>query len=196
MPIVGRTPRECFNQFADHLRELVAKTVTSRHPLVELPGKTKTMLSFREGDPIAVPIQTAYERLFFYLGQALEVIPDENRGYRLTTSQYWYRVQHKPALTTRATLRWEYTSSTPTNREARHHVQMAAALSLGDRSLDLDRAHVPTGWVTIEEVIRFLIVDLGVAPPCGDTWPDELGKSERRFYEEFTGKRYKPLHHG
>ncbi len=63
-----------------------------------------------------------------------------------------------------------------------------ATVPLGDGHLDLDKAHVPTGWVTIEEVIRFLIVDLGVEPPCGSDWVQCVTKSETRFYQEFTGK--------
>jgi hypothetical protein len=58
------------------------------------------------------------------------------------------------------------------------------------RPLDLNRAHVPTGWVTIEEIIRFMIVDLGVKPPCRSRWPEVLVASERKFFEEFTSKRY------
>ncbi len=47
--------------------------------------------------------------------------------------------------------------------------------------------------MTIEEVIRFLIVELEVKPPCGeDAWPAKLEESEKAFFEEFTGKRYKP----
>ena len=69
---------------------------------------------------------------------------------------------------------------------------MATRLAIGDGELDLDKAHLPTGWVTIEEVIRFLIFDLGMQPPCGDSWPDLLEKSERKFFEDFTGKRHRP----
>jgi hypothetical protein len=43
--------------------------------------------------------------------------------------------------------------------------------------------------VTIEAVIRFLIVDLEVEPPCGDEWADRIHESEKRFFEDFTGKR-------
>ena len=45
--------------------------------------------------------------------------------------------------------------------------------------------------MTMEEVIRFLIIELGVKPPCGDDWPSVLATSERAFFEQFTGKRYK-----
>jgi hypothetical protein len=102
-------------------------------------------------------------------------------------------VRHRPyrTVTPVVTLRWEYDRSTPNDRHPRHHAQMRADVTIGTGALDLDRAHLPTGWVTLEEVIRFLIVELEIDPPCGDKWPEELAESERRFYGDFTGKRYK-----
>jgi hypothetical protein len=148
-------------------------------------------LSFREGElPVAVPIRTTFGRLFFYLGQALEAV-QEDGTFRLRTRQYWYRLQPSPNLNEKALLRWEYNTETPRDAHCRNHAQMRTTLPFGTGSLSLDDAHMPTGWVTMEEVIRFLIVDLGHAPPCGSAWPDVLEESERAFYEEFTGKRYK-----
>jgi hypothetical protein len=40
--------------------------------------------------------------------------------------------------------------------------------------------HIPTGWVTVEEIIRFLISDLGVKPKEQD-WEKELRDSEELF---------------
>lgn len=189
MPIIKRTPRECFNVFAEHLRGLVAATVTTRYPLQMVPTDRKMTLSFYEGQPIAVPIDTAYGRLYFYLGQALEAVDDPN-GYRLKTRQYWYRIQLDEQLKSQAVMRWEYDATIAVDHYARHHAQLSTAVELGDATLDLNKAHLPTGWVTIEEVIRFLIVDLGMVPPCGDDWPTVVSESERKFYEDFTGKRY------
>ncbi len=192
MPIIERTPQRCFLVFTEHLRKLVAATITETFPLIERPSPDgrRMVLSFREGAPIAVPIETRFGRLFFYLGQALEAVDDPG-GYRLRTRQYWYRLQHDPDRGAKAAIRWEYDTTTPSDRYARHHAQMAAALALGDGELDLNKAHLPTGWVTVEEVIRFLVVDLGLNPPCGDAWPEVITDSETRFYEDFTGKRYK-----
>jgi hypothetical protein len=50
--------------------------------------------------------------------------------------------------------------------------------------MDLDKLHLPTGWVTIEEVIRFLIAEMGV-PPKIDDWDDKLVESDR-FFREWT----------
>ena len=103
-----------------------------------------------------------------------------------------YSIQRGPELTEKALLRWEYDNETGRDAHCRHHAQVPLVLPLGDGQLDLDKAHLPTGWVTMEEVIRFLIVDLEIEPPCGPEWPDVLERSEKAFYEEFTGKRHKP----
>jgi hypothetical protein len=43
---------------------------------------------------------------------------------------------------------------------------MATSLEIGDGELDLNKTHLPTGWVTFEEVIRFLIFDLVWSRPA------------------------------
>jgi hypothetical protein len=93
--MVERTPRLYFDVFERHISQLVAATVT-RQPLMCLPAESQRMtLSFRAGDAVAAPVETAYGRLHFYLGQALEAV--EERGlYRLKTRQYWYRIKHSP----------------------------------------------------------------------------------------------------
>jgi hypothetical protein len=176
------------------MRELVAATVTQRYQLIPLRDgeETRLTLGFREGQaPRTVPLETRYGCLYFYAGQALEAVRD-GRRYRLTTRKYSYRLQEDESFSSQAVLRWEYDRETEIDRHARHHAHISAAVPLGELALNLDKAHLPTGWVTIEEVIRFLIVELEHKPPCGDAWPEKLAESERRFYEEFTGKRYQP----
>jgi hypothetical protein len=192
VPIFGRKPSDCFNRFESHVRPLVAATVTARYPLqgLRLRGGRRMTLSFRESEPIAVPIKTKFGRLYFSLGQALEAVEEDNR-FRLRTRQYWYRLQEAPGYREPAIFRWEYETETAWDAHCRHHLQGALDIPLGSGTLALDNAHLPTGWVTMEEVIRFLIVDLEHEPPCGDEWPDVLQASEEAFYEKFTGKRYK-----
>jgi hypothetical protein len=196
VPIVGRTPKECFDEFAMHIRALCAATLTKRHQLITMrtsAGDDREMkLSYHHGDdPVAVPLKTkAHGTVHFYVGQLLRA-DSEGKRFRLATHAYWYRLQAEPSLAAQAAIRWEYEREVGKGkRHCRHHVQQRANLQIGKSLLDLNKAHVPTGWVTIEEVIRFMIVDLGVKPPCGSTWPDVLARSERKFFEEFTSKRY------
>ena len=131
--------------------------------------------------------------MHFYIGQLLRVHREPSKKYRLSTHAYWYRLQHSPDLNAQAAIRWEYERELPPGKHhCRHHLQQSAKLDLGNGSLNLNKVHVPTGWVTIEEVIRFLIVELGTKPPCGDVWSDVLATSERAFFEDFTSRRYSP----
>lgn len=193
MPITGRKLSECFQRFETHLGELVAATVTTKYHLARVSrrGKTLMAISFRQNGPVAIPIETRYGRLFFYLGQLLEAVQEEDGKYRLRTVEYWYGIQESADMKAESLMRWEYVSDAPKDGFCRHHVQVPAKLTAPDGRLDLNKIHLPTGWVTIEEVIRFLIVDLGVKPPCGDEWCGKLEASERKFFEEFTGKRYR-----
>lgn len=192
MPIRANTAKECFDTFSRHIRWLISKTVTEQPPVIPLPtGSQRIQLSFRENQPVAAPIAARYGRLYFYLAQLLEAVHEEDGQHRLRTLQYWYRLQTEVSPQTQATIRWEYVRAAPRNGYERHHVQVPATVPLSsEHSLDLNKIHMPTGWVTIESIIRFLIVDLGFNPPCGDEWPNILEKSEQYFYEHFTGKRY------
>jgi len=198
VPISGRTPKDCFDKFARHVRQLCAATVSARHHLLTMRTRadddTEMKLSFHQGeDPIAVPLKTkAHGTIYLYVGQLLRAEAD-GKQYRLATRAYWYRLQSQPSLAAHAAIRWEYERELDDGKHhCRHHIQQRARVDLGTASLDLNKAHVPTGWVTIEEVIRFLLVDLGVKAPCGSAWPEVLEASERKFYEEFTSKRYTP----
>ena len=193
MPIIERTAALCFRRFAEHVRALVADTLTRQHPmLLHESGERSVTLSFREGRPIAAPIVTPrFGRLFVYVCQLIEAVPD-GKHFRLRTRRYWYRIQSAADLRTPALIRWEYNTDAPADGPPRNHVQLAASVPVGGAVLDFDKLHVPTGWATIEEVIRFIIVDLGARPPCGAKWPGVIAESERAFYEDFTGKRHKP----
>jgi len=85
-------------------------------------------------------------------------------------------------------VRFEYVSQDldPSARWCRHHVQFHRDYHSVRGGFSPSKFHIPTGWVTIEEVIRFLITDLGV-PPLIDKWDEELRESEKQF-REWTGR--------
>lgn len=85
-----------------------------------------------------------------------------------------------------ALLRWEYVKQWPTANDqwCRHHLQGPVNLALGGGVL-LQHLHLPTGYVVIEDVIRFCINDLGV-PFLSAGWHQELEDSYKRFREEST----------
>lgn len=194
MPIHGRTPKECFDTFVAHLRKLVSGTLTSSyqlHTVASANDPRVVTLGFYQGDEqVTVPLRTSrHGTLHLGLAQILRAEPEGRTTFRLTTESYWYRLQRVAAATDHALIRWEYDRRE--KHHCRHHVQQRASIQTDRDVLDLNKLHLPTGWVTVEEVIRFVIDDLGVKPPCGKSWTTKLVESERRFFEEFTGKRYR-----
>lgn len=71
----------------------------------------------------------------------------------------------------------------------RHHVQGNQQMVCAP-GVDL-QAYLPTGWVHLEEALRFIIVDLEVTPldPSGDTILDESYRSSKNDFVPPPGER-------
>lgn len=122
-----------------------------------------------------------------YIGQVCVSEVDGDGNHRLKTMQYRYAVslvgQPEPKI------RWEYIGyPIEDSLYCRHHVQGPISLDLLDdhsSPVQLNDMHLPTGWVPVEEVLRFCIVDLGVQPLKPD-WDQVLRDSERQSRAEFA----------
>ena len=75
--------------------------------------------------------------------------------------------------------RWEFDAETPDDVQCRNHMHFNASLPVSHGTLHLKRAHIPTAWVLIEHVLRFLFHDLGVGARTHD-WPAIL-RAQRSF---------------
>jgi len=194
VPILGGKPWECFEPFREHIAKIVGATL-SRRVQVRLEGP-------RGGDTVYMRFETGETRstlrlntilgpIDFYLRQELLAEPHTLRGYRLRTRRYWYHLLQADEI--KPFLRWEYVSREHEQGRGtlhcRNHLHFSQQIQFGESAIDLHHAHVPTGWVTIEEVIRFLIHELEAVPPCGDRWDKVLTTGDDRFYQEFTSKR-------
>jgi hypothetical protein len=91
--------------------------------------------------------------------------------------------------------RWEYVRFPEPDEKGnipqwcRHHIQGDIKLTFTDdrgaeHQLPLNDWHTPTGWIPLEEVIRFCIVDLGVRAKSG--WEQVLEESYQKFDTEFS----------
>ena len=185
MPITGATLAEAARNFRDHLNHVLARTVTQTPVvLVEVPGVPRFQITFRHhGQPIQVQINTRFGRMEFYLGQVCGSVMREDRLHELRTLSYRY------ALSTEGgeepIIRWEYVRElTPTEQWCRHHLQGPIEIRLNQHTISLNDIHLPTGYVTFEEVLRFCIVDLGV-PPLHADWDRILSESYELFKTEF-----------
>jgi hypothetical protein len=91
-------------------------------------------------------------------------------------------------------LRWEYAGALRPERDdyCRHHIHIGASLPVNGQHMHLSKVHIPSGWTTIEELIRFVIKELRVQPPCGSDWPKRLADSEEIFRKKFSGRYLRP----
>lgn len=199
MAITGRKPDDCFNQFLEHVRALVSKMLPTDCPMLCPRGPkagAQQLRILRFANPSAhhaIPLETrAHGTVYLYLAQELTTEPHED-GFALRTKKYWYKLyEQSPAENDDAIVRWEYASADPIhNTPCRHHVQfgkMVKPYPLGSSVFDFTRFHMPTGWVTMEEICRFLVCEFGVEPPCGAEWPNVLAAGEDHFFGKATNR--------
>lgn len=186
MPIEAPTLAKAVERFKDHLNRVLALTVTQSR-LVQVRAKDSPHFSigFRgeQGKPIAALMNTRFGPMELSLGQLCEGIPLGEGKFRLLTGGYRYALTE--ASSDEPWIRWEYRRAQPEHqRWCRHHLQGDIALPIRGR-VNLNDLHLPTGYVTIEEVIRFCITDL-LVKPLSQEWHEVLQDSYRKFKEEFA----------
>jgi hypothetical protein len=142
----------------------------------------------------------SYGDVYLTLAQLLVAAkPKGSKGYELRTEGYWYELYERdPGSEAQAIFRWE-NDLEPGKTYCKYHFHMGKVFGDGKQvPIELDRngvktslteLHIPTGYVLIEYVLRFLVADLGVAPACGEGWEDILRKSAKRFFHEFSPAR-------
>lgn len=198
MSIIENAPEECFGRFREIVARLLTDTLDRKCfvKCVVVSSRTIGRLAVWQGDK-QVPIRIVATRfncmpLMFHMVQTLEAKKIEsgvNKGrYRLQTNRYSYRIEKANGDNgDEALFRWEYERTDPSLAgPPRHHMHIQHR---GARKgeLDLDRLHMPS-WVTIEEIVRFVVHELGHKPPCGARWSKILAKSEKDFYHKLSGK--------
>jgi hypothetical protein len=107
----------------------------------------------------------------------------EGEEHRLRTIRYRYTL--RPDGDSEPRLRWEYVREFSEGNPSRHHLQGPITVPFGRRELNLNDLHLPTGYTTIEDVIRFCIVDLGVTA-LSSGWHEVLEESYRLFKTKFA----------
>jgi hypothetical protein len=196
MPIVETNPKRAFERFERHMEEMVRSVLPlpAGVKLTLVTVENSGVLEFtRGGVGTSVPLETNLGELHLSLNQDVVAIREglrERLVYRVRTQRYQYKLLPTGDPEAEAIIRWEFRADTPDDKECRNHLHINASLPVGHGTLTLARAHIPSAWVLVEHVLRFLFHDLQV-PPRTDKWPEILRASETAFYEQFTSKRYR-----
>ena len=181
MSLEADSPEAAVRKFQKHLNR-VLNTVLTRYRLEFWKGSGNLFyLSFLANDePIAVRLDKRPWHLF--LSQTLEAVGLKSGKFELKTAAYAYRIQSSPRIDEEAFVRFEYVGP---RRDAdfaycRNHVQFHRDYHSIVPPYSPCKFHTPTGWVTIESIVRFAITDLKV-PPRVSNWRQVLNDGERLF---------------
>ena len=126
-------------------------------------------------NPDLLPLkQRAGGHIYFSAGQYFQFIPDDRfeGEWKVRTDGYAYRVTLTDDPSSEL-ISWHWH---PDSRPGTHLHVIAAHAQYGA----IDKMHIPTGRVALEEVVLFLIEDLDVEPRRED-WRDVLASSYERF---------------
>jgi hypothetical protein len=185
MPIRGKSLSEVSRLFVNHLNTFLHSTITQTPLSLELlPDQGVANIRFRSGvQSSTAALRTRYGPMALYIGQLCDSVVGDDRLHTLRTTSYRYALV--PTGHGQPLLRWEYVRFPGTTAlYCRHHFQGPIRLDIagpdGTPAM-LNDWHLPTGWVLMEEVLRFCIVDLAVTP-LSDNWDVVL----RESYEHST----------
>jgi hypothetical protein len=151
-------------------------------PLVVItrtPDEQQGYISFREhGLPVPASLGAG---LYLELSQLLKATPVPD-GFVLRTIKYRYAIHRDDTLQSDPIFRFEYEShmTQPEFAYCRNHLHLHRDFDEAVSGIRPSELHIPTGWVTIESVLRFLIAELGVKP-LSSNWPNVLSESEEQF---------------
>jgi hypothetical protein len=190
MPVFNKKPSELFNDFVDYINRILNKTIT-RYRLCW--SKYYSNIKARMFFPSLQKIQIKNSPFLFTITQTLFAnidhgVKDFAGQYRLETHEYQYYIWKNDE--SGPIIRFDYEKRLKEEAtHCRHHCHML----IQKWGLDFDQIHVPTGWVLIEDFIRFIIVDLKCPTLSSESECfAELNKSEETFFKNRSSKEINP----
>jgi hypothetical protein len=180
-------------RIADRLNGLLHRTITQHRLVTTQAGASSDVvphihLGFRQGGPVLAPLRSRFGQIGLYVGQIFRARAAGEEGPALIMVKYRYALYVGLDAETEPAVRWEFDRqpADPDARWSRRHLQGPIPLTFGPVTVSLNTLHLPTGTVTLEDVIRFCIHDLGV-PPLSRNWHDILIQSAGESRDLLTG---------
>lgn len=181
----GRSPEEARKAFLQPLQRALscitdAKLLVSRG---KQPGDVEA-LALSE-DPLRLS-SARIGSVQFVLGHQFTVIEDRPRSWRVSTTAYRYHVLDDSG---RELIGWHWHPGSGGDPRLSGHPHLHVPAGVIDR-----RVHVPTGRVSIESVLRLLLIDLEVLPRPAHAADFEkvLDETEEPFIKHRRWHAWKP----
>lgn len=184
MSFRGTTLGQMTQRFTDHLNRILNTTVTQQRLSMFITNQGTALIGFRApGSSQVARLRTDYGPMELDIRQTCDAVTDDETGL-LTLRTLSYRYTIAPQGDPEPLLRWEFVRF-PANPDAtwcQHHFQGPIPLGIHNRvgeEAHLNRWHLPTSGIAIEDVLRFCITDLG-AEPIGADWDQQLRESDQQ----------------
>jgi len=160
----------------DQLNRLLNRTVTRARVVATRSGQ-QINLELREGGQPGAVVRTRHGRLILSLQQRILASCSARSPITVDTVRYRYSLAVDRDVD--ALLRWDghHGSRSGDLPYCSHHLQGTLAIELPRSAARLNDFHLPTGHVLMQDILRFLIADLGVRPLHQD-WDRVLNESE------------------
>jgi hypothetical protein len=158
----GRTPTQAREAFLAPLRRSISCITVAQLYVSAKQAGEKEALTLSE-DPLQLQ-SASLGKIQLTLAHQYRVIEDDISGYRVSTAAYNYGLSDDSG---RELIAWHWH---PESKVVRPHLHVAADPLT-------HKAHVPTGRVTFESVLRLLLTDLQVSARRDD-FHDVLDASE------------------
>lgn len=178
------TPEQAYNRYIDRLERALGCISPRRLDLVA-PVKFQLdadyPLVLNNNDSVLLRGEAD---VFFSAGQRFRIVEDkeiEHGPYRVHTVEYWYQIDC-PEDSQVLTYHWKPESDT-TSLEQAPHLHIGSSVVANDAPLmrkTFSKLHIPTGRVSIESIVRFLIIEIKVHPSVIE-WETVLDEGQRLF---------------
>jgi hypothetical protein len=172
--LAGRTPHEAVREFIGPL-QLALSCVTSEvlraggYHVADEPHA----LTLGRGLPVRLRGEGRLSLTFDHHYRIVED-PGPRGPYKCSTTSYLYGLDDSDGREV-LSYQWHPSGRSPVTWP---HLHLGAGAAVG--RLELARAHLPTGRVSIEEVLRLAISELGVEPLRED-WREVLERTQQAY---------------
>lgn len=173
--MAGRSPHEAFRNFLDPLQRAVSCVTRDviYHQGGHFPHPVPHVLTLGKARLVKLAGRGGIH-LSMIMHYRLVPAEGERGPWKVSTVAYYYNL-HDAGGKEIISYQWHPESrSSATNP----HLHLGAGALVGHA--ELAKAHLPTGRVALEDVIRIAITDLG-ADPLRPDWQEVLAESQRAF---------------
>lgn len=173
--MAGQNPYEAFDKFKGPLQRALSCVTDAVFVALASDGCSPGMdhiLTFNGGDAVRISDEESLALSVTFYYQIVEDDHPERGPWKVSTRAYMHALENLDGQEIVA-YHWH-----PEQGSKVTFPHMHFGVGLGQLPKFVHKAHVPTGRVPLEEVVRFAIADLGATPKRED-WSEVLADTQR-----------------